>query len=65
MEAKGDGNCLLNSISILITGSERLSSNLRDKICLEIIENYEKYFHKGDEKELFLEKIKYFSKNGN
>lgn len=38
-----DGNCLYNSISILLTGTERLSRELRIKTIFEMILNRESY----------------------
>jgi hypothetical protein len=40
LEAKGDGNCFLNSFSILLAGQDRvLALPLRVKICLELMTN--------------------------
>lgn len=43
LKTTGDGNCLFNSISILLTGEETLSVELRLRTCLELAFNINFY----------------------
>lgn len=42
-----DGNCLYNSVSLLLTGKEDLASELRVKTSAELVENFS-YYVKGN-----------------
>ena len=39
----GDGNCLYNAVSILLTGDESLSVHLRYHTCLKLVMNQDTY----------------------
>ena len=39
----GDGSCLFNAISLLLTGSENLAAELRVRTCIELCNNEDHY----------------------
>jgi hypothetical protein len=43
LHSTGDGNCLFNSVSILLCGSERLHAVLRLLTAVELIRRWERY----------------------
>ena len=43
LQSTGDGNCLFNSASILLTGNESISKELRLKTCIELALNLPYY----------------------
>ncbi|CAI2192554.1 16667_t:CDS:10, partial [Funneliformis geosporum] len=73
LSAVGDGNCFLNSFSVLLTGKERdtsLALPLRVKLCLEFMANPDKFAGGNETQQLDELKEKLngsygFAKNGN
>ena len=43
--SRGDGNCLFNSISIVLAGDESMSTELRYRCCIEMVTNKSKVLH--------------------
>ena len=43
IHVKGDGNCLFNAVSVAIYGNEAMSSELRDRTCVELVVNFLHY----------------------
>ena len=39
----GDGNCLFNSVSVVICGNESMTCELRVRTCIELVLNFEYY----------------------
>ena len=39
----GDGNCLFNSVSVVICGNESMTCKLRVRTCIELVLNFEYY----------------------
>ena len=44
-KARGNGNCLYNSISLCLTGTEDAATRLREAAYKELHENPEEYIH--------------------
>ena len=43
VSVSGDGNCLMNSISIALVGNESLAAELRLRICIDMVKNANAY----------------------
>lgn len=47
IHVSGNGNCLFNSISIALCGSEKYATELRVRTCVELVTNKQKYVGSG------------------
>ena len=54
LHVSGDGNCLFNSVSVLLSGTRVMATELRVRCCVELVLNEKLYQRAHDAKELYL-----------